>query len=185
MRVIKRYPNRKLYDTETKQYVTLDQLADLIRGDEELRVYDNSNGDDLTALVLTQVLFEQVKKQAGFLPRTVLAGLIQAGGSRFSGLQRRLAGPLGFSHLVDEEIHRRVEELVKQGKLAPEDGLRISEQLINVEMPALEEPIPDEQIIERALEDRGIATRSQLQQLLDQIESLSSQLDSIEDPSKE
>jgi polyhydroxyalkanoate synthesis repressor PhaR len=185
MRVIKRYPNRKLYDTETKQYVTLDQLADLIRGDEELKVYDNVNGDDLTALVLTQVLFEQVKKQAGFLPRTVLAGLIQAGGSRFSGLQRRLAGPLGFSHFVDEEIRRRVGELLKQEKLTLEESNHITELLTSVEMVENEEPIPDEQVIEQALEERGMATRSQVQQLLDQIEALSARLDSIETSKEE
>ena len=82
MPTIKRYPNRKLYNTETKQYITLDELAELIREGRELEVIDNANGEDLTVLTMTQVLFEQVKKQTGFLPRTLLAGLIQAGGRR-------------------------------------------------------------------------------------------------------
>src|SRR5512146_239332 len=152
MRIIKRYLNRKLYDTETKQYVTLDQLADLIRDDEELRVYDNASGEDLTSITMTQVLFEQVKKQAGFLPRTVLTGLIQAGGSRFSGLQRRLAGPLGLNHLVDEEIQRRMDTLVGQEKLTQEEADRINGLLVSVEMKE-----PEESLIEQALESRGVA----------------------------
>jgi polyhydroxyalkanoate synthesis repressor PhaR len=79
---IKRYPNRKLYNTETKKYITLDELAELIQEGHELDVIDNANGEDLTVLTMTQVLFEQVKKKAGFMPRTLLAGLIQAGGRR-------------------------------------------------------------------------------------------------------
>jgi len=79
---IKRYPNRKLYNTDTKQYITLDELAELIRDGQELEVVDNASGEDLTVLTMTQILFEQVKKQAGFLPRTLLTGLIQAGGRR-------------------------------------------------------------------------------------------------------
>ncbi|MCK5314811.1 MAG: polyhydroxyalkanoate synthesis regulator DNA-binding domain-containing protein, partial [Anaerolineales bacterium] len=71
---IKRYPNRKLYDTEAKQYITLDEIADLIRQGQEIRVTDNVTGEDLTAVTLSQIIFEQEKKQSGFLPRSVLTG---------------------------------------------------------------------------------------------------------------
>ncbi len=80
MSVIKRYPNRKLYNTSSKQYITLEGIADMIRNGEEVQILDHNTGEDLTALTLTQIIFEQEKKQGGFLPRSVLTGLVQAGG---------------------------------------------------------------------------------------------------------
>ena len=103
-----RYPNRKLYDTEAKKYVTLNGIAELIRDGEELQVVDHNSGEDLTAVTLTQIIFEQEKQQSGFLPRSVLTGLIQAGGDKLSTLRRTLASPLDLIHHVDEEIDRRV-----------------------------------------------------------------------------
>ena len=94
MPVIKRYPNRKLYNTEAKKYVTLAQIAHLIRDGQDVQVVDHSTGEDLTALTLTQVILEQERRQSGFLPQTVLTGLIQAGGDRLSNLRRALASPL-------------------------------------------------------------------------------------------
>ena len=80
MRLIKRYPNRKLYDTEDKMYVTLNGIAELIRDGHDVQVVDHTSGEDLTAVTLTQIIFEQEKRQSGFLPRSVLTGLVQAGG---------------------------------------------------------------------------------------------------------
>ena len=53
MPLIKRYPNRKLYDTEAKQYVTLEQIAELIRSGKDVQVIDHESGEDLTALTLS------------------------------------------------------------------------------------------------------------------------------------
>ena len=67
MPIIKRYPNRKLYDTEAKKYITLDGIAELIRQGEEVVVIDHTTNEDLTAVTLTQIIFEQEKKSSGFL----------------------------------------------------------------------------------------------------------------------
>ena len=71
MTMIKRYPNRKLYDTEAKQYITLSGIAELIRQGGDIQVSDYATGEDLTALTLSQIIFEQEKKQSGFLPWTL------------------------------------------------------------------------------------------------------------------
>ena len=65
MITIKRYPNRKLYDTAAGQYVTLDGLAGLIQAGNEIEVIDNKTGEDMTAVILTQVIYEQEKKEGG------------------------------------------------------------------------------------------------------------------------
>ncbi len=179
MPTIKRYPNRKLYNTETKQYITLDELADLIRSGDEIHVIDNTSGDDLTALTLTQVLFEQVKKQTGFLPRAILSSLIQAGGEQISSLQRTLASSLGLWRLTDEEIQRRVQALISRGELTEQEGLGLLEKLMkHVELKP-EATLPEEDVVTQILEDRGVASRSEVQKLLDQIEKLSARIDEV------
>lgn len=109
MPLIKRYPNRKLYNTETKQYITLEGVASLIREGEEVQVLDHATGEDLTTLTLTQIIFEQEKKQSGFLPQNVLTGLVQAGGDTLGALRRTLASPLGFLP-QEEDIVRILEK---------------------------------------------------------------------------
>ena len=63
MRTIKRYRNRKLYDTHTSKYITLAGLGKLIQQDEDLRVIDADTHEDITSTVLTQVLLQEQKKQ--------------------------------------------------------------------------------------------------------------------------
>ena len=115
MVTIKRYPNRKLYNTETKQYITLDGIGDLIREGNEIQVTDNATGEDLTALTLTQIILDQERKQSGVLSHSALTSLIRAGGDRLSALQRGLFSPLGLWNQIDEEIKRRVQTLVNRG----------------------------------------------------------------------
>jgi polyhydroxyalkanoate synthesis repressor PhaR len=60
-RVVKRYANRKLYDTRASRYVTLAQIAELIRAGEEVRIVDNTTKEDLTDVTLAQIIFEEQK----------------------------------------------------------------------------------------------------------------------------
>ena len=61
-KIIKRYQNRKLYDTQQSCYVTLDDIAKMIRVDEDVMVIDNKTKNDITAATLTQIIFEAEKK---------------------------------------------------------------------------------------------------------------------------
>lgn len=63
--VIKKYANRRLYNTETSQYVTLDDLGAMVRSDRDFIVYDAKTGDDLTHSVLTQIIVEQESRNNG------------------------------------------------------------------------------------------------------------------------
>ncbi len=91
VRVIKRYANRKLYDMRASSYVTLDEIAQFIRDGEDLRVIDNKTKEDLTAVTLTQIIFEAEKKKHRVLPLSTLRGVIQSGGDFF---QKRIADPV-------------------------------------------------------------------------------------------
>jgi len=77
--VIKKYANRRLYNTETSTYVTLEDLAQMVRRDKDFVVYDAKSGDDLTHAVLTQIIVEQESRQGGqtLLPIPFLRQLIR------------------------------------------------------------------------------------------------------------
>ena len=76
-RPIRRYGNRKLYDPQTRRYVTLEGLARLVADGHEIEVTDQKTGEDLTSLTLAQVLLEGVKQGASRIPRQVLTRLIR------------------------------------------------------------------------------------------------------------
>lgn len=179
MIVIKRYPNRKLYDTSVKRYITLDGIADLIRDGQEVQVQDYNTGEDLTALTLTQIIFEQEKKNSGFLPRSVLTGLVKAGGDTLSTLRKTLASPLDMLHQVDEEIERRVNHLIKHGEMAEEEGLHLLEKLVAQSGRFLQKSAPSEADIEKYLADRGVPTRNDLHTLGEQLDALASALEAL------
>ena len=78
-RVVKRYANRKLYDTQRSRYVTLEQIAEMIRAGEDVKIVDNNSKEDLTAITLAQIIFEEEKKSS-FMPLSALRNIIQTGG---------------------------------------------------------------------------------------------------------
>jgi polyhydroxyalkanoate synthesis repressor PhaR len=79
-RIIKRYANRKLYDTEHSRYVTLDQISEMIRNGDDVKIVDNKTKEDLTTVTLAQIIFEEEKKQRSFLPLGAMRNIIQSGG---------------------------------------------------------------------------------------------------------
>ena len=78
LRVIKRYSNRKLYDTKDSRYVTLLQIAEMVRGGEEVQIIDNNTKDDLTEVTLAQIIYEEQKAHSRSVPLQTLKELIHA-----------------------------------------------------------------------------------------------------------
>jgi len=77
--VIKRYSNRKLYDTQGSRYVTLDEIEEMIRSGREIAVVDAASGEDLTSVTLTQIILENERTHRGNLPASFLHQLIKHG----------------------------------------------------------------------------------------------------------
>ena len=76
-RRIKRYENRKLYDTETSEYVSLSDIADLVRSGETVEVVDNATGGDITAQTLTQIILEEGKNGRATISSDLLHALLR------------------------------------------------------------------------------------------------------------
>ncbi len=102
-RIIKRYANRKLYDTEHSRYVTLDQISEMIRNGDDVKIVDNKTKEDLTTVTLAQIIFEEEKKQRSFLPLNAMRNIIQSGGEWFAEAQRRVQSILPIKRKDGEE----------------------------------------------------------------------------------
>ncbi|MDX2453274.1 polyhydroxyalkanoate synthesis regulator DNA-binding domain-containing protein [Desulfosarcina sp.] len=77
--VLKKYSNRRLYDTRNSRYVTLEDVSTMIRSGEQLQIQDATTGEDVTAFILTQVVLEAAKHKNSLLPVSVLHLLIRYG----------------------------------------------------------------------------------------------------------
>src|SRR5215470_3537396 len=88
--VIKRYSNRKLYDTQESRYVTLEEIEEMIRGGKEITVVDASSGADLTSVTLTQIILENERTRRSALPSAFLHQLIKHGEAWQDFVQRSM-----------------------------------------------------------------------------------------------
>ncbi|MBL9013422.1 MAG: polyhydroxyalkanoate synthesis regulator DNA-binding domain-containing protein [Myxococcales bacterium] len=109
-RIIKRYANRKLYDTEHSRYVTLDQISEMIRNGDDVKIVDNKTKEDLTTVTLAQIIFEEEKKQRSFLPLGAMRNIIQSGGEWFAEAQRRVQSILPGSKKKGDDGPEEAEE---------------------------------------------------------------------------
>lgn len=115
--LIKRYANRKLYNTDTSRYITLKGIAELIEQGEDVRVIDNETGEDITSVALSQILVDNERSQRA-VPRTLLSDLIQKGGDALYGALKRGVGDaqenIGeFQKSVRRAIRAREEEAAR------------------------------------------------------------------------
>ena len=115
-KIIKRYTNRKLYDTVESRYVTLDEIAEMVKAGTEVRVLDNRTKEDLTSVTLAQIIFEEEKKTSKMSLRT-LKDLIRYGSERAAQLvgdtHAELRGRVEAVRLAAEQ---RVQTLLKTGQ---------------------------------------------------------------------
>ncbi len=100
-KVIKRYTNRKLYDTVESRYVTLDEIAQMIKGGAEVKIIDNRSKEDLTSVTLAQIIFEEEKKRSQ-MPLGVLREIIRHGGDAVAGF---------YNEKVAQRLNERIGEV--------------------------------------------------------------------------
>jgi polyhydroxyalkanoate synthesis repressor PhaR len=117
-KVIKRYTNRKLYDTVESRYVTLDEIAEMIKGGTEVKIIDNRSKEDLTSVTLAQIIFEEEKKQSQ-MPLALLRQIIRHPGESIQGFFQKEVQPRVAS--IREEAEQRLDKLLgRDGTPGPE-----------------------------------------------------------------
>ena len=184
--LIKRYQNRKLYNTQSKSYITLEELADIVREEQEIKVIDNKTGKEITAVTLSQIIFEVEKNHAGFLPIKVLISLVQSGGNKSEEIRRNIFEALSLFHHYDLEIERRINLLIDNGELSQEQGGLLLEKLLAASESLHHTREDVESKIFRYLWSRQVPTESDLQEIIRKVDHLSQRVDelNLDDPGK-
>jgi polyhydroxyalkanoate synthesis repressor PhaR len=120
--VIKRYSNRKLYDTQESRYVTLEELEELIRAGKEISVVDVSTGEDLTSVTLAQIILENERSRRAGLPTAFLHQLIKHGEAWQDFVQKSMKSSLEGVMSSQREAERVFRELAARAGWMPPPG---------------------------------------------------------------
>jgi len=116
-KVIKRYTNRKLYDTVESRYVTLDEIGEMIKAGADVKIIDNRTKEDLTSVTLAQIIFEEEKKTSR-MSLGMLRDLIRHGGERAARLVEDTQAELrGRVEAVKQAAEQHVQTLLSRGQL--------------------------------------------------------------------
>ena len=177
-RIVKRYSNRKLYDTRESRYVTLLQIAEMVRAGEEVQIIDNATKDDLTEVTLAQIIYEEQKQHSRSVPLQTLRDLIHQRGEKLMTQLRE--GPLGrlLPHEKDHAGAVGVEEHETYGGTPAKDD-KVSEPkktLLDQSREAFEG-------IQAKIDERVksvLASFSPFQQLQSEVSRLSAKIEELE-----
>jgi polyhydroxyalkanoate synthesis repressor PhaR len=120
--VIKRYSNRKLYDTQESRYVTLEELEELIRAGREISVVDVSTGEDLTSVTLAQIILENERNHRATLPTAFLHQLIKHGEAWQDFVQKSLRSSLEGLMTSQREADRVLRDWASRAGWLPSSG---------------------------------------------------------------
>ena len=187
-KVIKRYTNRKLYDTVESRYVTLDEIAEMVKQGVEVKIVDNRTKEDLTSVTLAQIVFEEEKKTTR-MPLSVLREIIRRPGEQISEFIKSEVTPRVTS--IREEAESRLDKLLRREDGAPEKATEAPGQnmspseLLKGSQRALEEfqKKVDERV--KAVVDNVVgnlpALGRDLGALVQRIEALEKKLDALEE----
>ncbi len=180
IRLIKRYPNRKLYDTVARRYVALRDVARLVSQGIEVRVVEHATDRDITARTLSQVILKQQRSGDSPIPHNLLARLLRASERSAQMMRRSFSTSWGILRALDEEWQERVNSLVASGVLpeaASERVRALFDELMGdawiVEAMQLEEVLP--QFWSRL----NLASRQDVQELAARIDDLARRIESL------
>jgi len=131
-RLIKRYTNRKLYDTLESRYVTLEEIARLVREGEEVTVVDNESSEDLTAVTFAQIILEEERRKTNFISVPFLRKLIRSGEARVQDLSDRASRGIEAIGEIAEKTGQKLRGVVDDSNKAIEEGRGFVDDLLGI-----------------------------------------------------
>ncbi len=176
IRIIKKYQNRKLYDTQDSCYVTLDGIAKMIREGEEIIVIDNNSKEDVTALILTQVLYEQEKTNQSVLPVSILKGIIRSGSNNlFEFMQKFILNGVEGNRKNQDELVIHIERMIKKGELTEQEGQALTNQIRAAQQS-------NQAALDKKIEERveKVLTSNNFSQNYQELQTISSRIQALE-----
>jgi len=162
--VIKRYSNRKLYDTQESRYVTLEEIEEMIRNGKEISVVDAASGEDLTSVTLTQIILENERNHRSALPAAFLHQLVKHGEAWHDFIQRSMKSSLEGIVSSQREMERVFREWSTRSGWAPTARTEPRREAEPAKQRDAAEPDPDR------LRDEVATLRERLRALEDRLE---------------
>lgn len=184
-KVIKRYTNRKLYDTVESRYVTLDEIAEMVKQGVEVQIVDNRTKEDLTSVTLAQIVFEEEKKK-NQMPLSVLRQIIRQPGERITDFISTQVSPRVDA--IKQEAGQRINTLLgreqSEGEMTPAALLHQSQKTFEAWQARVDERVKT--AVENVLGNLPALGRdlSNLVQRIEQLEQKLSQLEQQQPPKK-
>ncbi len=178
---IKRYANRKLYDTTTSCYVSLEKIHALIQQGLDVEIIESRTGEDITSVTLAQVMVEAEKNQRSLLPLEALKDVLQRGGeSVLEFLEQTRRAGRGALSLADEARERTYRRLVEQGEVTEEearDFLGSVGSNLGKHRRELERSI--DRRVREFVDALRLPSRTEVQELTKRIDALVTKLDGV------
>jgi polyhydroxyalkanoate synthesis repressor PhaR len=129
--MIKKYANRKMYDTHAKRYISRDQLAELIKNGEEVAIIDNRTGEDLTVPIVSQLIgLDEQKGGKTVSPRLLMQLLRKGSGTLTDYAKKYVSLWQGAFNMAEDEIDKLVTRLVKNDELTNAEGSRLKKEIM-------------------------------------------------------
>lgn len=170
--IVKKYANRRLYNTESSCYVTLETLADMVRNNRDFIVYDAKTGDDITRAVLTQIIVDEEGKGNALLPVNFLRQLIGVYGSEMPQMMPKYLEQAVAQFMRQQETMREtmsktfgpfmppgVEDMSRKNLVMMERAMAVFKPFYNADAPAEPETGPDAQT------EEVVALRAEVERL--------------------
>ena len=121
-RLVKRYGNRKLYDTSESRYVTLEEIGRWVKAGEEVKILENDTGEDLTAVTFAQIILEEERRKSGLLSLRMLRDIIQHGEAALQGIATTVDRGMEAIRTAPERAGRQVRELTQISQISDRLG---------------------------------------------------------------
>lgn len=182
MHLIKKYANRKLYDTTEKRYVTMDGLAALIKAGQEVRIIDNETEVDLTAQIVSQLLAREKSADANALPSSVLMQMLRKGRGTLFGYGKKYVSLWQSALLMSrEELDRLINGLVREKELSESEGKTLKNEMVGYST-GLRKWMKDniDQRVNEGLSMMNLASQDQVAALTEKVDSLYEKVREIE-----
>jgi polyhydroxyalkanoate synthesis repressor PhaR len=182
MHRIKKYANRKLYDTTDKKYISRTRLSELIKQGKDIIIIDNETGEDLTASIVSSLIATTRGKAGGTVSSGVLIQLFRKGGNALTDYAKKYVSFWQRSFtMAEDEIDDMVKKLVKSKEISTSEGTRLKKEIMGF-TTSLKGWISDtvDKRLKEVLSATNLATKDHISELNLRIKTLEKKLETFE-----
>lgn len=182
MHQIKKYANRKMYDMTDKRYISMNELAELIKSGEEVSIVDNRTNEDLTTAIVSQLIGREKKDKDKIVSSTVLMQLLRKGGGTLTDYAKKYASLWQNAlTMAEDEVDKVVNLLVRDKELSKSEGSTLKKEIIGYS-DSLKKWVSDsiDKRISEVFQVMNLATKDEINGLSLKIDRLEKRIQKME-----